>query len=297
MPAQAFKLFYKGSKLHALLTSSTQHRIVSANDLNLGETDQPAAQARLLATDGQNSTISVGSNEQALIAYSPFGMDNCPPASPVLCRYTGQRRSAATIGYMLGNGHRLFSPETMRFNSPDNLSPFASGGLNAYAYCGNDPINRTDPSGKSFRSIFKWRAGGYTYKKLAPRLDKRNPALSRNEFKALEKSLEKRQDRLASKLSLAIERGLQYTSNNLVTEGEMLQRQRSTLKGLALDESNRYNPDITRELFGEIPFRDGSDSQLARELLATPRHSVDAAILEEFPLEDMQARLNALRSG
>ena len=35
----------------------------------------------------------------------------------------------------------------MRFNSPDELSPFGDGGINSYAYCGGDPVNRYDPSG------------------------------------------------------------------------------------------------------------------------------------------------------
>lgn len=35
----------------------------------------------------------------------------------------------------------------MRFNSPDSWSPFGEGGLNYYAYCMGDPVNRTDPTG------------------------------------------------------------------------------------------------------------------------------------------------------
>lgn len=35
----------------------------------------------------------------------------------------------------------------MCFNSPDEMSPFDRGGINSYAYCLNDPINRNDPSG------------------------------------------------------------------------------------------------------------------------------------------------------
>lgn len=35
----------------------------------------------------------------------------------------------------------------MRFNSPDNMSPFGKGGLNSYAYCLCDPINRLDNTG------------------------------------------------------------------------------------------------------------------------------------------------------
>ncbi|MGY2189231.1 RHS repeat-associated core domain-containing protein [Pseudomonas sp. SDO5591_S426] len=47
----------------------------------------------------------------------------------------------------MGNGYRAFSPVLMKFNSPDTLSPFDKGGLNAYAYCLGDPINRADPNG------------------------------------------------------------------------------------------------------------------------------------------------------
>jgi len=35
----------------------------------------------------------------------------------------------------------------MRFQSPDSLSPFGKGGINAYGYCAGDPINRIDPNG------------------------------------------------------------------------------------------------------------------------------------------------------
>ncbi|ANN67452.1 hypothetical protein BAU06_15110 [Bordetella bronchialis] len=35
----------------------------------------------------------------------------------------------------------------MRFNAPDFYSPFGPGGINSYAYCAADPVNRIDPSG------------------------------------------------------------------------------------------------------------------------------------------------------
>jgi len=35
----------------------------------------------------------------------------------------------------------------MRFASPDKVSPFGAGGVNAYAYVHNDPINLSDPDG------------------------------------------------------------------------------------------------------------------------------------------------------
>ncbi|MNH04963.1 hypothetical protein D3C81_995120 [compost metagenome] len=63
--------------------------------------------------------------------------------------YTGQLLDGVVEGYLLGNGHRLYSPFLMRFNSPDALSPFEIGGINGYAYCRGDPMNRTDPSGRA----------------------------------------------------------------------------------------------------------------------------------------------------
>jgi hypothetical protein len=45
----------------------------------------------------------------------------------------------------------------MRFLSPDQLSPFGWGGLNAYAYCAGDPVNHSDPSGKA---VLDWLVQG-----------------------------------------------------------------------------------------------------------------------------------------
>jgi RHS repeat-associated protein len=66
--------------------------------------------------------------------------------------FTGQLRDSFTGCYHLGNGHRTYNPVLMRFHSADRLSPFGKGGINAYAYCQNDPVNFHDPSGR-FPSI------------------------------------------------------------------------------------------------------------------------------------------------
>lgn len=61
--------------------------------------------------------------------------------------YNGVLHDSATGAQLLGRGHRLHLPSLMRFCSPDHLSPLGAGGLNAYAYCNGDPVNRNDPDG------------------------------------------------------------------------------------------------------------------------------------------------------
>ncbi|WP_164442425.1 RHS repeat-associated core domain-containing protein, partial [Pseudomonas viridiflava] len=79
-------------------------------------------------------------------AYTPYCQRH-PQANPVeLPGFTGQQAESITGHYALGKGYRAFNPVLMRFNSPDSLSPFGRGGLNAYAYCAGDPVNRVDPT-------------------------------------------------------------------------------------------------------------------------------------------------------
>lgn len=79
-------------------------------------------------------------------AYSPYGVVGGRPATALA--FCGQHRDLLSGNYPLGNGYRHYSPALMRFLSSDSLSPFERGGINAYAYCGGDPINRTDESGR-----------------------------------------------------------------------------------------------------------------------------------------------------
>ena len=79
-------------------------------------------------------------------AYSPYGVSGGRPVTTL--GFCGQRRDPLLGGYPLGHGYRHYSPALMRFVSPDTLSPFDRGGMNAYAYCGGDPVNRTDESGR-----------------------------------------------------------------------------------------------------------------------------------------------------
>lgn len=62
--------------------------------------------------------------------------------------YNGQLNEPFDAWQALGNGHRVYNPTLMRFHSADDESPFARGGINAYAYCGTDPINHADEDGR-----------------------------------------------------------------------------------------------------------------------------------------------------
>jgi RHS repeat-associated protein len=57
-------------------------------------------------------------------------------------------REPDTGWYLLGE--RPYNPTLRRFLAPDRASPFDRGGINRYAYCSGDPVNRIDPSGRSW---------------------------------------------------------------------------------------------------------------------------------------------------
>ena len=70
-------------------------------------------------------------------------------------RYRGYYYDQDTGLYYLNA--RYYSPEWRRFISPDDTAYLDSetpNGLNLYAYCGNNPVNRYDPSGYFWDYIF-----------------------------------------------------------------------------------------------------------------------------------------------
>lgn len=155
--APAHQRFYCKSRLATEIHGTLGHTIIQHDDLLLAEQRREGSttDTTLLATDLQRSvlnTLKQGVAPQP-IAYSPYGHRPALGGLLSLLGFNGERPDPLTGHYLLGNGYRAFNPVLMRFNNPDNWSPFGEGGLNCYAYCAGDPINHTDPNGHTKFSI------------------------------------------------------------------------------------------------------------------------------------------------
>jgi RHS repeat-associated protein len=71
----------------------------------------------------------------------------------VIVGFTGEYQDPVTRAYPLGEGYRWHLDWFGRFNAQDDVSPFGVGGVNPYAYCADDPINHSDPSGHMLGSF------------------------------------------------------------------------------------------------------------------------------------------------
>lgn len=107
----------------------------------------------LLLTDLHRSALRPGV-ESSWRNYLPFGYKMPTTVESIQSGFNGEHCDRLSGHYWLGNGYRVLNTVLMRFQTPDSLSPFKAGGLNAYAYSLNDPVNKSDPTGHaSFRFV------------------------------------------------------------------------------------------------------------------------------------------------
>ncbi|NIF26274.1 RHS repeat-associated core domain-containing protein [Pantoea sp. Tr-811] len=116
------------------------------------------------------------SREEPLV-YTVYGFGSQNHTTQTLLGFNGEPVQTLPSLYLLGSGYRGYRTDLMRFVSPDSLSPFGNGGINAYSYCKGDPVGRIDPSGHvplifkpfvSFKKGIQNRFFGRTPKKDRP---------------------------------------------------------------------------------------------------------------------------------
>lgn len=152
--------FYQSKKLAMKKKGDLVRTIVQTPDTIIAENVHGSPnETSLLRTDDKKTVINTASKkEYTHNTFTAFGYFSKTPLS--LLGFNGELIDYVLSCYLLGMGHRLYSPSLMRFSSADIESPFGLGGLNAYSYCHDDPVNRLDPSGKF--SIFKFFRGEYS---------------------------------------------------------------------------------------------------------------------------------------
>jgi RHS repeat-associated protein len=153
----AIQRYYCKTRLSTELQGAVQRTIVQHDNQLLAQQQCEGVKmtTTLLAPDQQRSVLNaLVANQLHPLAYAPYGHRSPENGLLSLLGFTGERPDAVTGHYHLGNGYRQFSPGLMRFTSPDSWSPFGEGGLNAYAYCAGDPVNKIDPNGHAALGLF-----------------------------------------------------------------------------------------------------------------------------------------------
>src|SRR3954464_13345361 len=102
--------------------------------------------------DGLGSTVALsdtsGAKQQGY-SYEPYGAVTLSPSSGGPAnpwRYAGSYQDPTALYKM---GDRYYLPGLMPFTQQDPLRARPMRQINRYAYVGGDPVNRTDPTGRS----------------------------------------------------------------------------------------------------------------------------------------------------
>ena len=147
------QFFFSSGRINTIKTGDKNRGIFRANGVLLGENGTDSGQVLLATSLSESPFMAEHPSHREIHGYSPYGYDPITLTAKNLAGFNGEQYDTTSKCYLLGSGYRLFNPLTMRFNSPDNLSPFHLGGLNSYCYCTCDPINNIDRTGHSSARI------------------------------------------------------------------------------------------------------------------------------------------------
>lgn len=146
------RYFYSAGTIFTLLDSDSHFTCFRVSHRTLAIME--SASTLLAGTDPHHSiTLRLSPTITQLTSYTPYGFSSACAVD--LAGFNGTKYDATSGCYLLGNGYRAYSPTLMRFLSADNLSPFKAGGLNAYNFVGDDPINYQDNSGHVKTLLYK----------------------------------------------------------------------------------------------------------------------------------------------
>ncbi|MGX1018191.1 RHS repeat-associated protein [Pseudomonas sp. Y3 TE3536] len=149
--------FYKAGKPASVLGEQQATTYLRVDTTLLSDLTGGSA-ASLLAVESSGSVLQDGQLDNAQgFKYTPYGLRSAGDSRVTRVGFNGEYLMPSLSAYMLGNGYRAFNPVLMRFHSPDSFSPFRI--VNAYAYCGGDPINNSDPDGHMLKKhLLKYKA-------------------------------------------------------------------------------------------------------------------------------------------
>ncbi|SDB17135.1 RHS repeat-associated core domain-containing protein [Pseudomonas sp. NFACC13-1] len=269
--------FYCKSRLATEIEGAINRSIVQHDEhlLALTETLGNIRQATLVATDQHRSVLqALAANKSQSFAYSPYGHRPAGGGLLSLLGFNGERADSVTGHYLLGNGYRAFNPVLMRFNSPDRLSPFGVGGVNTYAYCTGDPINRRDPNGTAgfFTRIIKF------FSKARSGTTPREVQHTTTETSVVRRIIGEQSHDI---LETTITRRIFNSDNQLVREFEAQKNiqipKNPTLQELAFSKLTNYNKPKFKQLrknnqtairnYSEINFQNHVENKIAAEQL------------------------------